>query len=137
MHNAPDTIYLQINPEGEGASSTHSVAEAATWCEDQINESDVEYVRADVVASLRQQITMLQEQALATEASKQATLNEAGQAYADALHWSRREIHLDMGETVCFPEKVHGCLRKLEEILLPGNVGEKSYFDRESGNCCG
>lgn len=133
MHNAPDTIYLQVDPEGEETSAAHSVAEAATWCADRINTSDVEYVRADIAASLRQQIATLQDQVLAIEASKQAVLNEAGRAYADALHWSRREIHLDMGETVCFPEKVHVQLRKLEEILLPENLGERSYFERGTG----
>lgn len=44
MSSAPSRIYLQV---GEDAESLDHYSES-TWCADRINESDVEYVRADL-----------------------------------------------------------------------------------------
>lgn len=55
MHNAPETIWLQVDPNGEDPTDWF-LPEGATWCKDKVNGSDVEYVRADVVESLRQQL---------------------------------------------------------------------------------
>ena len=41
----PAKIYLQVDPEGEKAMEFDGV----TWCPDKINDSDVEYIRADLV----------------------------------------------------------------------------------------
>ena len=38
-NKAPEKIYLQIDPD-EWIGGT-------TWCEDRINDSDIEYIRAD------------------------------------------------------------------------------------------
>ena len=46
MMKAPDRIYLQIDPDGEGAF--YQIDET-TWCQDKINDNDVEYIRADLV----------------------------------------------------------------------------------------
>lgn len=43
MKDMPDRIYLQVDPEGEG----YPGSEGVTWCADRINETDIEYVRAD------------------------------------------------------------------------------------------
>lgn len=40
-----DTIFLQIDPEEDFESR----GSEATWCADQINEDDTEYVRADIL----------------------------------------------------------------------------------------
>jgi len=40
---APDKIYLQIDGDSFGEW------EGATWCQDKINDTDVEYVRADTI----------------------------------------------------------------------------------------
>ena len=47
---APEVIWLQIDDEAEQFDGW----EAQTWCSDKINETDVEYVRADTVARLRE-----------------------------------------------------------------------------------
>lgn len=41
----PDRIYLQIDPEDENLDRFHK--SEITWCQDQINDYDVEYIRAD------------------------------------------------------------------------------------------
>ncbi len=48
--SAPEVIWLQVDPEAEQFDGW----EAQTWCSDKINETDVEYVRADTVARLRE-----------------------------------------------------------------------------------
>ena len=50
--SAPERIWLQIDPEAE----QFDWWDAQTWCSDQINDTDLEYVRADAVESLRQQL---------------------------------------------------------------------------------
>ena len=44
---APRMIYLQV----DGGGYDHDSADrgAVTWCEDKINENDIEYVRADEI----------------------------------------------------------------------------------------
>ena len=49
---APETIWLQIDPEAKQFDGW----DAQTWCSDQINDTDLEYVRVDVVESMRQQL---------------------------------------------------------------------------------
>ncbi len=41
---APETIWLQIDPEAEQFGGW----DAQTWCSDQINETDLMYVRVDL-----------------------------------------------------------------------------------------
>lgn len=53
---APENIWLQIDPEAE----QFDWWDAQTWCSDQINDTDLEYVRADVVESPRQQLAAKQ-----------------------------------------------------------------------------
>jgi len=55
LHNAPATIWLQVDPDGIDPTEEF-LPDGATWCKDKINDSDVEYIRADVVESLRQQL---------------------------------------------------------------------------------
>ena len=42
-------IYLQIDPEGNKPECEGD--DGITWCEDCINDTDVEYIRADLVDS--------------------------------------------------------------------------------------
>lgn len=44
----PEKIYLQVDPENEGSMGREGV----TWCADKINETDVEYVRKDLVREI-------------------------------------------------------------------------------------
>jgi uncharacterized small protein (DUF1192 family) len=46
---SPERIYLQHDPEdtGEPFNEAHEV----TWCADKINDTDIEYVRADLAAA--------------------------------------------------------------------------------------
>jgi hypothetical protein len=46
----PKVIYLQISPdEDERLSVIEPEGEGVTWCEDQIYEGDVKYIRADLL----------------------------------------------------------------------------------------
>lgn len=58
MHNAPERIYLQIDPNGTDPTEEFLI-DGATWCQDKINESDVEYVRADEIDRLRAEVAEL------------------------------------------------------------------------------
>lgn len=40
-NRAPKTIYLQYDPDGE-----------TTWCDDKINDDDIEYVQSAIVSRL-------------------------------------------------------------------------------------
>lgn len=99
-----------------------------------LTDSDVEKMKAAYKAEFGVDMPEFGDRAttwaVAWEASKESALEEAAKAYADALFYSRREIHLALGECVIFPVFVERQLRKLEEILLPDNLGEQSYFDR-------
>ncbi|KKM75044.1 hypothetical protein LCGC14_1394230 [marine sediment metagenome] len=46
LYTGAESIYLQVDPEGESACDH---IEGVTWCEDRINETDIEYVRVDLV----------------------------------------------------------------------------------------
>ncbi len=52
---APNTIWLQVDPEGESYDPEYYDADDMTWCKDKINDNDVEYVRADHVAEIEKQ----------------------------------------------------------------------------------
>ena len=43
IRNLPKKIYLQIDPENEKPEDFKELREV-TWCEDRINDSDIEYV---------------------------------------------------------------------------------------------
>jgi hypothetical protein len=47
MKDAPKTIYLQVCEENE-CDSEFWEHEGVTWCGDKINDSDIEYTRADI-----------------------------------------------------------------------------------------
>jgi hypothetical protein len=47
----PERIYLQHDPENTG--EPFSEAAEVTWCKDRIFDTDQEYIRADLVDSLR------------------------------------------------------------------------------------
>lgn len=47
MYKPPEKIYLQVDPEGESADDFF---DGVTWCADRINNSEVEYVRVDIVS---------------------------------------------------------------------------------------
>jgi hypothetical protein len=53
MSTAPEKIYLQ---DDDGYHEESGVWGDTTWCTDQIDDTDVEYVRADLVTSLREQL---------------------------------------------------------------------------------
>lgn len=49
MHKAHETIWLQVDPDGESYDPEQwGLEDYATWCKDQINANDVKYVRADI-----------------------------------------------------------------------------------------
>jgi hypothetical protein len=44
LHQVPDIIWLQVDPDGEDPSGEF-LPDDATWCRDKINDTDVEYRR--------------------------------------------------------------------------------------------
>ena len=64
MHNAPERIYLQIDPDATDPTDEF-LFDGVTWCQDKVNETDVEYVRADEIDRLRAEVAeLLHEQAV-------------------------------------------------------------------------
>lgn len=49
MKNIPKKIYLQVDSENEKPEDFKELREV-TWCEDRINDSDIEYVKKDLEA---------------------------------------------------------------------------------------
>ena len=53
MSDAPKRIWLQVDPEGERYDDPlGSDWDGVTWCQDQMNTTDVEYVRSDEIERL-------------------------------------------------------------------------------------
>ena len=50
MINIPEKIYLQIEDDGEFDDDFNEIS--TTWCSDKINETDIEYVRANGIKPL-------------------------------------------------------------------------------------
>lgn len=48
MHNAPKIIWLQVDPNGVDPTEGF-LPEGATWCQDQVNATDIKYVRVDPI----------------------------------------------------------------------------------------
>lgn len=42
LHKGPENIFLQVDPDGESACDW---IDGVTWCEDRLNETDIEYVK--------------------------------------------------------------------------------------------
>lgn len=76
MDKIHERIYLQI--DGEGFDDTQYLGDI-TWCQDAINENDVEYIRADVV---QEQIASLE-----SERDKQAKVIEIVGRQLRRLTW--------------------------------------------------
>jgi hypothetical protein len=47
MKDAPKTIYLQVY-DMDDCDDRFDMHEGVTWCQDKINDSDIEYIRADI-----------------------------------------------------------------------------------------
>lgn len=60
---APDVIWLQIDPEGTSCSPQWSLLDGATWCDDKINDTDVEYIKGDRLTVLEAQLATQSERA--------------------------------------------------------------------------
>lgn len=52
----PEKIYLQLQEEQEGEDVAFESLGECTWCADRIFDSDVEYVRADSITYLLDQV---------------------------------------------------------------------------------
>lgn len=44
LYKGAKHIFLQVDPDGESACDW---IEGVTWCEDRINDTDIEYIRVD------------------------------------------------------------------------------------------
>lgn len=52
---APERIWLQVCDENN-CDKPFNAHEGVTWCEDKINETDIEYVRADSLNKLKREV---------------------------------------------------------------------------------
>ena len=68
MGDAPKRIWLQVDPEGERYDDPLSGWDGATWCQDQINKSDIEFVRADEIEDMKHEIERLEAEVVHLEA---------------------------------------------------------------------
>lgn len=104
---APENIWLQIDQEANPIDGW----EFKTWCEYEVNDNDLEYVRADLVESLRQQLAAalaackLKDEAI-TSQMKVTSWEE--QAWANDLSEKALAIQLDdiSGVILCHAEPV-------------------------------
>src|SRR5574343_1297718 len=105
MHKAHETIWLQVDPDGESYDPEQwSLEDDATWCKDQINANDIKYVRADIaeaeLTAARAEIERLMAynetrtaevlaatQRLAAEQAKNVELREALESAINGLTW--------------------------------------------------
>lgn len=105
MHKAHETIWLQVDPDGESYDPEQWILEDdATWCKDQINANDIKYVRADIaeaeLEAARAEIEQLMAynetrtaevlaatQRLAAEQAKNVELREALESAINGLTW--------------------------------------------------
>ena len=76
--SAPELIWLQDDGDYKGAVASLS---ELTWCVNQINENDTEYVRADLCDPQYERVTQLVDAAIAenTAANKRVTSRERKQ----------------------------------------------------------
>ena len=59
MSEAPELIYLQWIPK----EAWDNYEDVITWCQDQINDDDIEYVKASTATRLRELLKRVKERA--------------------------------------------------------------------------
>lgn len=104
--SAPEVIWLQVDPESEQFDGW----EAITWCTDQINDTDVKYVRAD-------QILKMSKEPLPAQGSVDVNVGPHTQAVADHIEqrmrtWRQRRMN-----------------RSGDQLALDDFMGEDSIAD--------
>jgi hypothetical protein len=55
MKNLPDTIFLNVDPEDEGLCNEFKDLEGVTWTKNKEFDTDVEYIRYDIVKEMIKQ----------------------------------------------------------------------------------
>ena len=58
VHGAPDRIYLVYGDVPE--DTRHADCAEVTWCEDRVGESDVQYIRADLLVKMEADVQRLE-----------------------------------------------------------------------------
>jgi len=77
---APNTIYLQVDPEGEKAPDVDLVnLDDVTWCQDRINDNDIKYVLEAKLSASEERVRVLSE-ALETLLLWANAFDDAGEA---------------------------------------------------------
>jgi hypothetical protein len=81
MTDAPERIYLQVGPDCTPEDLPDVEWSEASWCRDRVFDTDIEYVRADIVLSQSDARAVLLEIAaefgLARDALQRKALKEA------------------------------------------------------------
>jgi hypothetical protein len=55
MKNIPEKIYLQVDTEDEELYNDFEELQEVTWCQDKINDNDIEYIKNDVVRNIERE----------------------------------------------------------------------------------
>ena len=74
MSDAPERIYLNLGNEETTYAEAVNAGWEVSWCEDQQDEWDVEYVRVDLYEQLQAEVERLREQC-------RGVLNKRGNEY--------------------------------------------------------
>ena len=90
MSIAPKTIWLQWYGDADPDEAGEPDHEDVTWCEDKINDSDVEYVSADALATAEERIKELEAERKRLEKSQM----DLGEAWAREIRKNNLERSL-------------------------------------------
>jgi len=85
---APDRIYLQAGMTEEDEDWDDEVG--VTWCIDQINDNDVEYVRRDVAVKLREMLAV----AMSVHIMNDEQIDKADELLSETA-WLEEEVTTD------------------------------------------
>lgn len=81
LADAPERIWLQVCDDA-GCVESFAEHDGVTWCQHRINDTDIEYVRAERIAALEQALEQARE---AMEEMQYARTDKAERLTAEAL----------------------------------------------------
>src|SRR5574343_592718 len=118
MHKAHETIWLQVDPDGESYDPEQwSLEDDATWCKDQINANDVKYVRADI-AEAELEAAMAEIERLENQVQAR-----------DAELWGRTQKILQLEQQLADEQAKNVGLRELVEHFALIDLGRRLLPD--------
>jgi hypothetical protein len=112
--NAPKIIYLQ--QEDEAAMPFDDTG--PTWCEDRVNDSDVEYIRADLLESEKDSmIKLISRPHLRRRFEWAQRTIKLLMIHVDKLEAAKKEFSADVADVIDLADRLNGIVEGLEKQL--------------------